>query len=96
MANYPAQLWVYWRLTRVEHRIHQIGNIQTLHIEKSVSILRPQNLELAMYRSLIFILDYYAVIRTMPEGKVLYDQIQEIVRSHKPYADLVGEITKLI
>ncbi|MEP6987942.1 MAG: hypothetical protein ABI970_20240, partial [Chloroflexota bacterium] len=96
VADYPLKLWIYWRLRRVEQRIHRLGNIQGLHLEQSMSILRPQNLELAMYRSLIFILDYHALIRTVPEGKVLYNQIQQIVRSDKSYADLVSEITKLI
>lgn len=96
VADYPAKLWIYWRLRRVENRVRQLGNIPNLPIKKSLSILRPQNLELAMYRSLIFILDYHAFIRPSDEGEVLYNQIQQILRSDKPYADLVDEITKLI
>lgn len=94
--GYSARLLTYWRLRRVENRIRQLGDIQSSKLQASWIMLDPEQLELAIYRSLIFVLDYHPFIRSISEGETLYTAIQRLVRSQKAYSDLVDEITKLI
>ncbi len=89
---YPARFWAYLRLKRVEKRVRQLTLVQFLTQEPPVQIWFPQELELAIYRSLIFVLDYHALLRTTIEGETLYLQIQQIIHNQTTYDDLVNEI----
>lgn len=94
-ADYPTRLWLYWRLRRIEKRVRQLGTIQQSYLDLSQGVLHPQNLELAIYRSLIFVLDYHAFMQQTVEGQRLSEQIQDIINTPQSYPDLLAEITKL-
>ncbi|MCA0455434.1 MAG: hypothetical protein LCI00_15770 [Chloroflexi bacterium] len=95
-ASYPAQLWIYWRIKRIERRIRKLANIENTYRAKHLVILNPQNLELAIYRSLIFVLDFHAFVPETIEGKTLSKQIQNVICSPKSYPELVNEIAALV
>ena len=93
--SYPARLLIYWRLRRIENRVRHLGAIHNPNLQTTWIILDPEQLELAIYRSLIFVLDYHPFIRLSKEGETLYRAIHQIVRSPNSYPDLVNEIIKL-
>lgn len=93
--SYPARLLIYWRLRQIENRVRHFGAIRNPNLQTRWVILDPEQLELAIYRSLIFVLDYHPFIRVSEEGEALYSAIHQIVRSPNSYPDLVNEIIKL-
>jgi hypothetical protein len=93
--SYPARLLIYWRLKRIEYRVRYLGAIDDSDLQTRWIIVDPEQLELAIYRSLIFVLDYHPFIRLSTEGETLYSAIHQIVRSPNSYPDLVNEIIKL-
>jgi len=93
--GYPARLLIYWRLRQIENRVRHLGDIHNPNLQTRGIILDPEQLEVAIYRSLIFILDYHPFIRLNKEGEALYSTIHQIVRSPNSYPDLVNEIIKL-
>lgn len=62
----------------------RLGAIHNPNLQTTWIILDPEQLELAIYRSLIFILDYHPFIRLSKEGETLYSTIHQIVRSPIP------------
>lgn len=95
-AGYPAQLWIYWRMKRIERRIRKLSNIEPRFRSNTSLLLNPQNLELAIYRSLIFVLDFHPFMPETSGGKQLSEQIQDVIRSPKSYPELVNEIAALV
>lgn len=95
ILSYPGQLLMYWRIKRIENRVRHFGAIQNSNLQKRWIILNPEQLELAIYRSLIFILDFHPLIRSSKEGEALYIAIHRIAQSPNSYPDLVNEIIKL-
>ena len=93
--SYPARLLIYWRLKRIEFRVRNLGAIHNPDLQTKWIILNPEQLELAIYRSLIFILDCHPFIRVSREGEALYLAIHGIASSPNSYPDLVNEIIKL-
>jgi hypothetical protein len=94
--RYPDRLYRWWRLHRLEVQLRTWGVAQRWQPTGSLRALLPDQLELTIYRSVIFILDGYPLIRTQPQGKALYQQIGTIAQSPLPYAELVKSLSELV
>lgn len=94
--QYPVRLYRWERLKRLEVRLQVCGAAQPWRPDRSLRDLQPNQLDLTIYRSLIFILDHYPLIRTHPDGEVLYHQIQAVVQSSRSYADLIKTLSEIV
>lgn len=89
------RLYTYYRLKRVEQVVTQMaGTPPDPHTPQRVW-LRPGELELAIYRTVISILDCYPMIRDTGETNQLVAEIHYCIRRHPDYADLVGALTAI-
>lgn len=92
---YPGRLVLYWKLKRVEHCIlQQVGAVSETPLF-GLSLLRSGELELAIYRTTINILDYGALLsRTSPQQEQ-WRELQRITESGTSYSNLVAQLTKV-
>jgi len=89
------RLHTYYRLKHVEQVVTQLaGTPPDPHTLPNVW-LRPEELELAIYRTVISILDCYPMIRHTGEANQLVAEIHHCVRRHPDYANLVGALTAI-
>jgi hypothetical protein len=86
---------VYWKLKRVEHSILQQVEAVSETSLFAPSLLRSSELELAIYRTTINILDYGALLsRTAPQREQ-WHKLQQVAESGIPYSNLVAQLTKV-
>lgn len=89
------RLYAYYRLKRVEHVVTRVaGTPPDSHTLPNVW-LRPGELELAIYRTVISILDCYPMIRDTGEANKMVAEIHHCVLNHLDYDDLVGALTAI-
>lgn len=89
------RLYTYYRLKRVEQVVTQLAGTSPDPHALSNVWLRPGELELAIYRSVISVLDCYPMIRHTGEANQLVAEIHHCVLHHPDYADLVGALTAI-
>jgi len=82
---YPYRLWLFWRLRRVQHAVARWTGVR-LEARYSIShsSLRLDNIELALYSALIFILDYF---RELPQSPSQNDP--RVMRLHTHIVETV-------
>ncbi len=86
---YPRRFYTYYRLRRLDTSISQILYDTKAPIRVHVRPLLPGELELAIYRTTISILDRYPLIGSHTRGRDLYQRIRQLLAGEPPYADLV-------
>ena len=86
---------VYRRLRNLEQVV--IGHMgdQTIERETVYRLLRNDELELAIYRTVIFILDHYPLMQGSIESLQLYHQIHQATQPDSDYPELVKTLTSL-
>jgi hypothetical protein len=90
--GYPHRLQTYWRLRRIARHLCEMVNQYSLPQQSFL----PLNLELATYRTVIFVLDHYALVAETPDGTALREQVQQCIQRSKSYADLVEEMSRIV
>jgi hypothetical protein len=88
ISFFPSRLLMYLRLKRLETYV--VDAVSNPHfIDKRYRLyLRPDLLELAIYRAVINILDHYLRLKE-PSLLALRDQIEAVVQNNPSYAELV-------
>ncbi len=94
--QYPSRLYRWWQIRRLAQQIQTMAEFQRPSLVLSRRELLPDQLELTIYRLLIFILDHYPLIRIRDEGKTLYHEIQAIVQSSHSYSRLITTLSELV
>lgn len=92
---YLERLIVFRRLRKLERTITEAGSLEAAHSLALRNALNPDELELAVYRTVISILDKYFLLRSMPRRSQLHDQIQSLVDQNKEYPELVQELARI-
>lgn len=89
------RLYTYYRLKRIEQVVTQLaGTPPDPHTLQNV-LTHSGELELAIYHTVISILDCYPMIRHTGEANQLVAEIHHCVLHHPDYADLVGALTAI-
>ena len=95
LCFYPGRLLLYWRLKRLEQRIlRQVGAVSDTPLF-GLSLLRGSELELAIYRTTINILDYGVLLSKSPVKQEQWSTLQQLAESNQPYSTFLHELTKL-
>ena len=92
---YPQRLWLYHRLRRLQASVKAQAEIDFEFEKLDVNILRPNELETAIYQSLVDILDHYPCMRSTDEARRLAKRIDAVVEQTPPYADLVKSLAQV-
>ncbi|TVR25294.1 MAG: hypothetical protein EA396_00150 [Anaerolineaceae bacterium] len=95
MLHTPLRLYQYWRLYRLERYVlKSVG--ATEHARRpSLALVRMSELELAIYRATINILDYGLLLEHDPRCRRLYAEIQEAGQLDDSYGLLVKRLAKV-
>lgn len=89
------RFYIYHRLHRLEKRmLSEIGLASNNHLKLS-ALFYPKELELAIYRSTISLLDFYPMLAYEKTSYALYSNLQKCVETIPVYDDLVQEMTQL-
>jgi len=90
----PVRLYQFWRLKRLER--HVLNRIGAVHEAGNTTwqLFNLQELELAIYRAVINILDYGRLLEDQQETQ-LQQQVQTIVHKNQPYAELVKSLVRV-
>lgn len=92
---YVERLIIFRRLRLLEETITQVVSIEAPSQLAMRNLLNPDELELAVYRTVISILDNYYLLRSIPRLSNLHDQIQSLVDQNKDYPELVQELARI-
>ena len=92
---YPQRLWLYRRLRRLQATVKEQAEIDFEFEKLDLNILRPNELETAIYQSLVDILDHYPCMRSTDEAQQLAERIDTVVQQTLPYADLVESLAQV-
>ncbi len=92
---YPKRLWLYRRLRRLQVSVKAQAEIDFEFEKLDVNILRPNELETAIYQSLVDILDHYPCMRSTDEAQQIARRIDAVVQQTPPYADLVKSLAQV-
>lgn len=92
---YPGRVVLYWKLKRLEQSIlRQVGAASDT--EHSVLIpVRSSELELAIYRTTINILDYGILLSRTPRQQEQWRKLQSLAESGVSYSSLVDQLIEL-
>ncbi len=89
------RLFTYYRIKRIVRLVTQTTGTQPdLYTPRTVWN-RPGELELAIYRAVIGILDSYPLLRDTQSAHSLFSEIHQLVSTNTDYADLVGALARL-
>jgi hypothetical protein len=94
-ALYPVRLWTYYKLRWLQLRIQQFVRPQSAERHLYGWLMNPAELELTIYRTTIWILDNYALLREDRHGGELYSMILEVTQSSKDYGTLIKALARL-
>ena len=88
---YPQRLYTFYRLKRVERLImDQLDTSAALQSRSLGAVWRqPERLEMAIYQTVIVILDCYPILNGAPAKGRLYARIEQCVTHSIDYSDLV-------
>lgn len=89
-----SKLLLYQRLLGLEKRVYDLADIPTNNREGSRLLLRSQQIELAIYRTVISILDAYSLISLDGDSHPLTQHIRDSVAKHPHYGDLVQALAR--
>ncbi len=90
---YPRKLLLYLRLKRLQSIVKRWSATQPPLPDLSLKLTHPDEIELAIYQTVIAILDMYPSMSR--SGRTLQEQIQKVVDTHPPYVELVRRIASL-
>lgn len=91
----PLHLWRYRRLAALERFIHARVDFEREPLAWRQA-LRPQHVEIATYKALINILDYYRRLRNDdPAERALHRKIAFLLPGHLAYDDLVAALSRI-
>lgn len=93
---YPGRLFLYLRLKHVRNTVVRNSDISLFDHRLSVNILRPDQLEVAIYEATIDILDYYPGLSSSVNEMNLADRIEMIVKESPRYAELVRALALVL
>lgn len=86
---------VYRRLQNLERIVIRHVGGEAMARQPVYRLLRVDDLELAIYRTVISILDHYPVMQSSSKSSPLYRQIHEATRPGSEYSELVKTLTSL-
>lgn len=94
---YPVRLYRYWKLRRLESYVLQQVGGQSEHLTPAelMRLWQADALELAIYRSIINVIDYGALLKQHPNEADLYQRIRAIALSQQPYSEIVHQLTEV-
>lgn len=92
---YVERLIVFRRLKKLEKTIIQFASLEAPSQLAIKNLLNPDELEPAVYRTVIAILDHYYLLHEIPKLSHLHDQIQSLVDQNKEYPELVQELARI-
>lgn len=88
----PDRWWIYYRLRRLEYQIAMGMHGKTTDRLTLRRLLRIDEMELAIYRSIISILDQY---QRLPDAPNTIRQLRTLVREEYAYAEFMNRLTKV-
>jgi hypothetical protein len=91
----PARLQTYFRLRRLQQEVARLAEVHTDNGRGDLNLLAFDNLELAIYQSIIFILDHFTLIKPATDGNPLYNRLSAVLHSDLSYTALVEEMAAL-
>jgi hypothetical protein len=86
---------VYRRLYRLERFVIRHVNGQTTERQPIYKLQRVDEMELAIYRTVISILDQYPLLRSPAHTPSLYNRIQQATRPENDYPELIRTLASL-
>jgi hypothetical protein len=92
---YPERLVVYWRLKRLERQVLKQVGAPLDQAGFHLALLRSSDLELAIYRTTINILDYGTLLSKDQLGQKLAQVLQQLAARNLPYPILVDQLTRI-
>lgn len=90
---YPRKLLLYLRLKRLQHSVKRWSATQPPQPNLSLNLAHPDELELAIYQTVIHILDMYPSMSG--NGRALQDQIQRVVDTQPTYNEVAQKLANL-
>ena len=90
---YPRKVLLYWRLKRLQSTVKRWSATQPSLPGLPLNLKRPDEIELAIYQTLIAILDTYPSM--FERGRALQEQIQQVVEAQPTYGELVRRIASI-
>lgn len=85
----------YYRLKHLENYIANYAYMPDMPQIPWYDLLKASQLELAVYRSLIMILDYYPLLDKQGKAGFVYQQLAQHSEEAKDYAQLIRQIVKI-
>lgn len=90
---YPRKLLLYLRLKRLHRSVKRWSATQPPQPNISLNLAHPDELELAVYQTVIHILDMYPSMSG--SGRALQDQIQRVVDTQPTYNEFAQKLANL-
>ncbi len=90
---YPRKVLLYLRLRQLQRVVEQESYGQSSSSGLASTLSHPDEIELAIYRTTIAILDTYPSMKGT--GRVLQEQIQRLVETDQEYSKLVQQMASL-
>lgn len=90
---YPRKLLLYLRLKRLQHRVEQWSATRSSLSGLVLNLTHPDELELAIYQTVIQILDMYPSMNG--SGRALQEQIQRVVETQPSYNEFAQKLANL-
>ncbi len=90
---YPRKLLLYLRLKRLQGIVKRWSATQPPLPDLSLKLTHPDDIELAIYQTVIAILDMYPSMSG--SGRTLQEQIQRVVAAQPQYGELVQRIASI-
>jgi len=87
-------LWRYYQLKQLEQRILQLAQSEPNPDPLPWVILHAERLELAIYRTVISILDVYPMLPDTTDARLLANTIKESLMNHPDYTDLIVALAR--
>ncbi len=90
---YPGKLLLYFRLNRVKRNIKRWSATQPLQADLAPNLAHPDEVELAIYQTVIQILDMYPSMTG--GGRALQEQIQRFVEAQLSYNEFAQKLANV-
>ena len=90
---YPGKLLLYFRLNRLKRNIKRWSATEPLQADLAPNLAHPDEIELAIYQTVIQILDMYPSMSG--GGRALREQIQRVVEAQLSYNEFAQKLAKV-
>lgn len=92
---FPARLYTYWRLLRLQQEVQRLTQVNFHFDSLSIRFSAPSELEFAIYKTVIFILDHAVLMQNNADENHLSNRLTRFLQTERTYPTLVKGLVKL-